>query len=112
VELVTLEPYSKALKKLNATDAEIKEAEDGIAANPLSGTPIAGSARKLRFKMAGRGKSGGGRIIYYYAALDELVFLLAVYDKKKQADLSESDKKALGRTIKRLEGELTRAREQ
>ena len=112
MDVVRLEPYSKALKKLNAAEIEIKEAEDGIAANPLSGTPIAGSARKLRFKMAGRGKRDGGRIIYYYAALNDLVFLLAVYDKKNQADLSEADKKALAKTIKRLEDELRKAREQ
>ena len=112
MEIVRLEPYSNALKKLNASEAEIIEAEDNIAANPLAGVSVAGSARKLRFKMAGRGKSGGGRLIYYYAALDEMVFLLTVYDKTKKSNLTEDDKKAMKKQIKTLENELRKVREQ
>lgn len=111
MELVRLKPYTKALKKLNASEADIKEAEDSIAANPTLGAPMEGSARKLRFKMGGHGKRGGGRLIYFYAARDEVVFLLTAYDKTKKTDLSGADTAVLRKLIKSLEGELRKARE-
>jgi mRNA-degrading endonuclease RelE of RelBE toxin-antitoxin system len=54
-----------------------------IAAHPTAGDiiPGTGGARKVRFAGRGRGKSGGYRVITYYAQEDIPVFLIDVYGK-------------------------------
>jgi hypothetical protein len=70
---------------------------DEIAANPIAGdlTPGSGGARKIRFPGRGKGKSGGYRVITYYADHDIPVFLLALVSKGQRADLSQTEKNAL-----------------
>ncbi|MEN3346687.1 MAG: hypothetical protein V7632_322 [Bradyrhizobium sp.] len=41
-----------------------------------------GGARKTRFPIPGKGKSGGYRTVHYYGGKDIPVFLLAVFKKK------------------------------
>ena len=62
-----------------------------IAANPNSGDVIRGSGgcRKVRWSIAGQGKSGGARVIYTVAA-DGTVWLLIVYKKAKFDNLPTS----------------------
>jgi hypothetical protein len=68
-----------------------------IAANPMAGVlmPGTGGARKLRFAGRGKGKSGGYRVVTYYAASDVPVFLLAVINKGERANLSKAEQNAL-----------------
>ena len=54
-----------------------------------------GGARKLRFAGRGKGKSGGYRIITFYADEDIPVFLLDIYSKDTQANLSKADRNEL-----------------
>ncbi len=63
-----------------------------IAENPTVGDIMAssGGARKVRYAARGKGKSGGYRIITYYADEDIPVFLLDVYSKSSQGNLSKS----------------------
>ena len=49
----------------------------------------------MRFPFRGRGKSGGVRVITYYAADDVPVFLLDVYDKTVKINLSKAERNAL-----------------
>lgn len=60
-----------------------------------------GGARKLRFAIPGKGKSGGIRIIYYYQ-VDKRIYLLLVYKKAKQEDLTPKQRKTLKSLIERL----------
>ena len=60
-----------------------------------------GGARKLRFGIPGKGKSGGIRIIYYYQ-VDERIYLLLVYKKTKQEDLTPKQRKTLKSLIERI----------
>lgn len=48
---------------------------------------------KVRWRVAGKGKSGGVRVIYYWAAADEQIFLLTLYGKGEKEDLSAADLK-------------------
>lgn len=52
--------------------------------------PRTGGARKARMKVTGRGKRGGYRVIYYFVDGDT-VWLITVYDKVKQENLSSSE---------------------
>jgi hypothetical protein len=68
-----------------------------IAAHPDAGDliPGTGGARKVRFPMPGKGKSGGYRVITFFAAEDIPVFLLDIYSKGSRADLSQSERNEL-----------------
>lgn len=56
---------------------------DWIAANPLAGKVIPGAdgARKVRWSIAGKGKRGGVRVIYFNLAEQETLVLIALYQK-------------------------------
>jgi hypothetical protein len=79
------------------SDDERADIVDLIARNPMVGDlmPGTGGARKLRLAGRGKGKSGGYRVITYYAAEDVPVLMLAVIDKSDRADLSQAEKNAL-----------------
>jgi hypothetical protein len=75
-----------------------------IVANPAVGDVIQGlrGARKARFSMAGRGKSGGGRAIYVLVVKADTAYLLLAYSKKEQEDLSAVQRKILMEVVKEL----------
>ncbi len=75
-----------------------------IADNPAAGDlmPGSGGARKVRYAARGKGKSGGYRIITYYADEDIPVFLLDIYSKSSQASLSKSELNELKKVLTAL----------
>ena len=85
-----------------ATFSEMMELQDELIQNPFKGTLVkaTGGARKVRMQIAGKGKSGGARIIYYYVDLQGEIWLLDIYTKSVKKDLSESDKQKLYKFIK------------
>lgn len=62
-----------------------------LVVNPLAGALIknSGGLRKLRWRIAGKGKSGGIRVIYYYVTADSKIFMLVAYEKSKKDDLTQ-----------------------
>ncbi|MCL2345519.1 MAG: hypothetical protein FWC58_06670 [Desulfobulbus sp.] len=82
------------------SDAEREAFIDFIAANPLEGVVIKRTdpaARKVRWKRQGTGKSGGARVIYYYADEDGAVLLVTVYAKGNTSALSAAEINRLGK---------------
>ena len=84
-------------KAAGVADDELAVIVAAIAADPRAGDviPGTGGARKVRFAASGRGKSGGYRVITFYAAEDVPVFLLALVSKGQRADISQADRNAL-----------------
>jgi len=73
------------------SEAERNQFISFIAANPEAGDLIRGSGgcRKVRWSTAGKGKSGGARVIYFNS--DEgTIWLLIVYKKAKFDNLPTS----------------------
>jgi len=66
---------------------------DWIAQNPLAGDVIPGAdgARKVRWTVAGKGKRGGSRVIYFNLSAEGVVLLVAVYAKSEQANIATGD---------------------
>ena len=64
----------------------------------------AGGVRKVRLKSASGGKSGGFRVCYYDLASEELLYLLWIYSKKDQENLTADEKKMLKEFVKFLKG--------
>jgi len=75
-----------------------------LSMNPAAGVvvPGAGGVRKLRWALAGRGKRGGARVIYFFHNLQLPLFLLSVFAKNQRADLSQDEKNRLRDFTRRL----------
>ena len=75
-----------------------------LAASPDAGEVMVGTggARKLRWRRPGSGKSGGYRVITFFAGRDVPVFLLNVYTKGDQANLSAAERNTLAAILPRL----------
>jgi mRNA-degrading endonuclease RelE of RelBE toxin-antitoxin system len=69
--------------------------------DPECGALLRGSGglRKVRWPGSGRGKRGGVRVIYYWAAARETVLLLLAYAKSEKDDLTREQLKVLRRVV-------------
>ncbi|WBU53331.1 type II toxin-antitoxin system RelE/ParE family toxin [Paracoccus sp. SCSIO 75233] len=65
-----------------------------LSQNPDAGDLIQGTggARKLRIPLKGKGKSGGARVVTYFAGDDVPVFLLDVYSKGDKINLTKAER--------------------
>src|ERR1700731_4096685 len=72
-----------------------------LVADPEVGNLIrqSGGLRKIRWSVRGRGKRGGIRIIYYWAAAQETILMLLIYRKNEQDDLTPEQLRILKRMI-------------
>ena len=72
-----------------------------IGSNPESGKIMqqTGGVRKLRWAVEGRGKSSGVRIIYYYRDETLPIFLLTLYPKNVQDNLTQRQRNELRKGI-------------
>jgi len=68
-----------------------------MALNPEAGDVIQGTGglRKVRWSVAGGGKRGGVRVIYFHVAAQAQVRLLLIYRKGVKDDLTAAEKKTL-----------------
>lgn len=90
--------------KVCMTDDERTEVINMLAASPDCGdiVPGGGGIRKVRFAIGSKGKSSGVRIIYYYHNVKVPLFLLAVFAKNDQANLTKAETNMLGNVAKML----------
>jgi len=105
--VLTITPFDRQMKRLSKKfpslkaeySALIKELEE----NPEKGIPMCNNCFKIRLAIAskGRGKSGGARVITHFYIENQTVFLLAIYDKSEQSDISEKELKELLLEIKK-----------
>jgi hypothetical protein len=89
VELIETSILTRQINAL-FSDEEYRGFQSRIAANPGLGVLIKGGGgiRKLRVAVGSRGKSGGARVIYYWAVRREVILLLHAYLKNMTADLT------------------------
>ena len=78
-------------------DEAYRAFQNELQSNPQKGDLIKGACgvRKARLRLPGRGKSGGARVIYLHLDNHAVIYLLTLYTKKEQADLTPEQKKAI-----------------
>jgi hypothetical protein len=83
--------FSKRWLELRLSDDDLLELQTQLMKRPTAGSVIQGTggARKFRFALENKGKSGGARIIYVNVFQDEQIHLLLCYHKSEQEDLTE-----------------------
>lgn len=77
-------------------DDEEREAFiDFIALNPEAGDviPDSGGVRKVRWSRQGHGKRGGARVVYFFHHAGMPLYLLLVYAKARQANMTPDEKR-------------------
>lgn len=89
------------------TEEERQAIIDIVSADPTIGELMPGTGGARKFRLAGRskGKSGGYRIISYYAADDVPVFLLDIYGKDEKDNLSKAEQNTLRRVLQNIAGD-------
>jgi len=99
--VLSIPPFDRQLKRLAkkfpSLKAEYAALIEELEENPETGIPLGNNCFKIRLKIAskGRGKSGGARVITHIYVENETVFLLAIYDKNEQTDISNKELKEL-----------------
>ena len=93
--------FTKELKNL-LKDEEYRALQLALLFRPEQGALIPGSGglRKLRWSQKGKGKRGGCRVIYYWDEKQETFYMLLVYMKSKQEDLTPTQMKVLTKIVK------------
>ena len=95
--VVTIPPFDRQLKRLAKKFPSLKTEYvnliESLEFEPTKGTAMTNSCYKIRIsiKSKGKGKSGGARIITHVQVVENNVFLLAIYDKSEQKDISDKE---------------------
>jgi mRNA-degrading endonuclease RelE of RelBE toxin-antitoxin system len=83
-------------------DEQYRGLQAALLLRPEQGAVIRGSGglRKLRWRGPESGKRGGLRVIYYWATAEETIYMLFIYSKGEQGDLTPAQVKVLGRLVR------------
>ena len=83
-------------------DEEYRKLQAALVGNPELGKSVRQSAglRKARWGLPGKGKRGGVRVIYYWAVKEDQLFMLLLYAKSEQDDLSREQLKILRKIVR------------
>ena len=72
------------------SDDDYRGLQSYLLQKPDAGDIVRGSGgvRKVRWAPAGKGKSGGVRVIYYWEKSDHEIWMLTLYNKSERATIS------------------------
>jgi len=93
----TIQPFDKQfkryLKKYPSLKSELTELINQLKEKPHIGTAIGRDCYKIRVAIAskGKGKAGGARVITCVVVKDAEVYLLYMYDKSEQSNISDKE---------------------
>ena len=93
--------FTKALRGL-LDEESYRALQLALVLRPEQGAliPGAGGLRKVRWGIEGKGKRGGIRIIYFWDPKESVLYMLLVYGKNVQDDLTSAQLRALSRLVR------------
>jgi hypothetical protein len=96
--------YLASARDVGLGERERDEIVTYLARHPDAGDlmPGTGGARKLHFVGRSKGKSGGYRVVTFFADEDIPVFLLDIYGKGTRANLSQAARNELRKMLTAL----------
>ena len=99
--------FDRSWARMGLGEAELQALQNLLLLDPDAGDVIPGlaGARKVRIPLEGRGKSGGGRVIYVDVVIREQIYLLLAYPKNVQTDLNPEQKKIIRKLIETIKEE-------
>jgi hypothetical protein len=97
VELTPFREFCRA----NCSDEDLRALQNVLIERPDAGPviPGAGGLRQLRWALAGRGKRGGARVVYYWQGKADRVYLVFAYAKNVQDNLTPDQVRQLARIV-------------
>ena len=100
--------FEHSWKALGFHDEDLRRLQHELLENPKAGDVIRGTGRlrKLRFAFDHRGKSGSTRVCYVDFETKEILYLLVVFAKNEQENLSKAECNELKKKIDILEKQL------
>jgi hypothetical protein len=95
-------PIFTAALRRHLDDEPYRALQAALYLRPEQGAliPGGGGLRKLRWGAEGRGKRGGVRTIYDWAAADGVCYMLYLYAKNEQGDLTPTQLRTLARVVR------------
>lgn len=99
--------FTAKWQSLGLTDEDLRILQNILLKNPKTGNAIPGTGgiRKIRIPIENTGRRGGGRVIYVDIEVKECIYLLNVYAKNEQTDLTIKERKMLKRLVEVLKEE-------
>ena len=97
----TIPKFEKELKRLAKKHPSLKSDFSALLKslkeNPSQGTSLGNDCYKIRMTITskGKGKSGGSRVITCFKIDKHTVFLLSIFDKSDQENISDKDLREL-----------------
>ena len=82
-------PFTRRVQEL-LTDEQYRQLQSELLRRPDRGAviPGGGGIRKMRWGALGKGKSGGVRVIYYWYVQQARIYMLLIYPKNQQDNLT------------------------
>lgn len=80
-------------KKFPSLKSDFSTLLQSLKEHPDQGTPLGNECYKIRMAIAskGKGKSGGSRIITCFKITQETVYLLTIFNKSDQENISDKE---------------------
>lgn len=90
------------------SDAQRETIVEMLARDPECGDiiPETGGVRKVRVALAGRGKRGGGRVVYYFHSQTVPLVIFTIYAKNAKDNLTAAQRKALAAVVSAIKAEI------
>ena len=93
--------FDKLRSDAGNNDEDLRNLQNYLLINPKIGDVIVATAglRKLRWKLKGKGKRGGIRILYLDIEEYGIIYFITIIKKNEKENLTDKDKKLINNKI-------------